>query len=169
MSLFTSPFFAPFFPLLMGKEPGKETCGGAGSKPPASLGISQYRVSWAPRESQNMNLSFRNLLLPKRVPAERPWARVCVKLYHAEGLPSMSAGIMGGFSKIIGEKKVFIDPYVQVSFCGQQVSLPGGLHGARLILPWLCWADAARSLHGTQQSHRTQARRAQVLLSLAVA
>ncbi|NXJ00294.1 FR1L4 protein, partial [Psophia crepitans] len=62
----------------------------------------------------------RNLLLPKRVPAERPWARVCIKLYCAEGLPSMSAGIMGGFSKIIGEKKVFIDPYVQVSFCGQQ-------------------------------------------------
>ncbi|NXG36057.1 FR1L4 protein, partial [Dromaius novaehollandiae] len=62
----------------------------------------------------------RNLLLPKRVPAERPWARVCIKLYRAEGLPSMSAGIMGGFSKIIGEKKVFIDPYVQVSFCGQQ-------------------------------------------------
>lgn len=70
-----------------------------------------------------MNLCFRNLLLPKRVPAERPWARVCIKLYRAEGLPSMSAGIMGGFSKIIGEKKVFIDPYVQVSFCGQQVSL----------------------------------------------
>ncbi|KFO93014.1 Fer-1-like 4, partial [Buceros rhinoceros silvestris] len=62
----------------------------------------------------------RNLLLPKRVPAERPWARVCIKLYRAEGLPSMSAGIMGGFSKIIGEKKVFIDPYMQVSFCGQQ-------------------------------------------------
>ncbi|NXE14733.1 FR1L4 protein, partial [Lophotis ruficrista] len=62
----------------------------------------------------------RNLLLPKRVPAERPWARVCIKLYRAEGLPSMSAGIMGGFSKIIGETKVFIDPYVQVSFCGQQ-------------------------------------------------
>ncbi|KFP09367.1 Fer-1-like 4, partial [Egretta garzetta] len=62
----------------------------------------------------------RNLLLPKRVPAERPWARVCIKLYCAEGLPSMSAGIMGGFSKIIGEKKVFVDPYVQISFCGQQ-------------------------------------------------
>ncbi|XP_010021877.1 PREDICTED: LOW QUALITY PROTEIN: fer-1-like protein 4, partial [Nestor notabilis] len=62
----------------------------------------------------------RNLLLPKRVPAERPWARVCIKLYRAEGLPSMSAGIMGGFSKIIGEKRVFIDPYVQVLFCGQQ-------------------------------------------------
>ncbi|KFP41375.1 Fer-1-like 4, partial [Chlamydotis macqueenii] len=55
----------------------------------------------------------RNLLLPKRVPAERPWARVCIKLYRAEGLPSMSAGLMGGFSKIIGETKVFIDPYVQ--------------------------------------------------------
>lgn len=82
-----------------------------------------------------MNLSFRNLLLPKRVPAERPWARVCIKLYRAEGLPSMSAGIMGGFSKIIGEKKVFIDPYVQVSFCGQQVSLPAGLCGARLVPP----------------------------------
>ncbi|NXT95962.1 FR1L4 protein, partial [Anhinga rufa] len=62
----------------------------------------------------------RNLLLPKRVPAERPWARVCIKLYRAEGLPSVSVGIMGGFSKIIGDKKVFIDPYVQVSFCGQQ-------------------------------------------------
>ncbi|XP_075295033.1 fer-1-like protein 4 isoform X2 [Opisthocomus hoazin] len=62
----------------------------------------------------------RNLLLPKRVPAERPWARFCVRLYRAEGLPSMSAGIMGGFSKIVGEKKVFIDPYVQVSFCGQR-------------------------------------------------
>ncbi|NWV07916.1 FR1L4 protein, partial [Ptilonorhynchus violaceus] len=62
----------------------------------------------------------RNLLLPKRIPAERPWARVCIKLYRAEGLPSMNAGIMGGFSKIIGEKKVFIDPYVRVSFCGQQ-------------------------------------------------
>lgn len=134
VSLHTT-FFAPFFPLLMGKEPGKEACGGAGSKPPASLGISHYRVSWAPRESQNMNLSFRNLLLPKRVPAERPWARVCVKLYHAEGLPSMSAGIMGGFSKIIGEKKVFIDPYVQVSFCGQQVSLPAGLHGGQADPP----------------------------------
>ncbi|NXB71685.1 FR1L4 protein, partial [Donacobius atricapilla] len=62
----------------------------------------------------------RNLLLPKRIPAERPWARVCIKLYRAEGLPSMTEGIMGGISKIIGERKVFIDPYVQVSFCGQQ-------------------------------------------------
>ncbi|KAF7238941.1 Fer-1-like protein 4 [Varanus komodoensis] len=32
----------------------------------------------------------------------------------------MSEGIMGGFSKIVGEKKVFIDPYVQIAFSGQQ-------------------------------------------------
>ncbi|KYO40974.1 otoferlin isoform A [Alligator mississippiensis] len=69
--------------------------------------------------SQNEDIE-KNLLLPKRVPAERPWAKICIKIYRAEGLPSMSAGIMGGFSKIMGEKKVFIDPYVQISFAGQQ-------------------------------------------------
>ncbi|XP_069508332.1 fer-1-like protein 4 [Ambystoma mexicanum] len=62
----------------------------------------------------------KNLLLPKKFPPERPWAKICVKVFKAEGLPSMSAGIMGSFSKIMGEKKVFIDPYVQVSFAGQQ-------------------------------------------------
>ncbi|XP_053551406.1 fer-1-like protein 4 [Bombina bombina] len=62
----------------------------------------------------------KNLLLPKRIPAERPWSKFCVKIYKAEGLPSMSSGIMGSFSKIMGEKKVFIDPYVQVTFAGQQ-------------------------------------------------
>ncbi|NXT26817.1 FR1L4 protein, partial [Syrrhaptes paradoxus] len=78
-------------------------------------------VGSLPTSSSNRDEDIeRNLLLPKRVPAERPWARVCIKLYRAEGLPSMSAGIMGGLSKIIGEKKVFIDPYVQVLFCGQQ-------------------------------------------------
>ncbi|NXH56767.1 FR1L4 protein, partial [Rhabdornis inornatus] len=78
-------------------------------------------VGFLPTYSRNQDEDIeRNLLLPKRVPAERPWARVCVKLYHAEGLPSMGAGIMGGISKIIGERKIFIDPYVQISFCGQQ-------------------------------------------------
>ncbi|XP_027519801.1 fer-1-like protein 4 [Corapipo altera] len=78
-------------------------------------------VGFLPTSSSSRDEDIeRNLLLPKRVPAERPWARVCIKLYRAEGLPSMSAGIMGSFSKIIGERKVFIDPYVQVSFCGQQ-------------------------------------------------
>ncbi|NXO21230.1 FR1L4 protein, partial [Cisticola juncidis] len=78
-------------------------------------------VGFLPTYSRNQDEDIeRNLLLPKRVPAERPWARVCIKLYRAEGLPSMTAGIMGGISKIIGERKVFIDPYLQVSFCGQQ-------------------------------------------------
>ncbi|NWH93478.1 FR1L4 protein, partial [Aegithalos caudatus] len=78
-------------------------------------------VGYLPTYSRNQDEDIeRNLLLPKRVPAERPWARFCIKLYRAEGLPSMTAGIMGGISKIIGERKVFIDPYVQVSFCGQQ-------------------------------------------------
>ncbi|XP_072259300.1 fer-1-like protein 4 [Pyxicephalus adspersus] len=62
----------------------------------------------------------KNLLLPKKIPAERPWSRMSVKIFKAEGLPSMNDGIMGSFSKIMGDKKVFIDPYVQVSFAGQQ-------------------------------------------------
>ncbi|XP_075033605.1 fer-1-like protein 4 [Mixophyes fleayi] len=69
--------------------------------------------------SQNDDIE-KNLLLPKRIPAERPWSRVSVKIYKAEGLPSMNDGIMGSFSKMLGEKKVFIDPYVQVTFAGQQ-------------------------------------------------
>ncbi|NWR50955.1 FR1L4 protein, partial [Regulus satrapa] len=78
-------------------------------------------VRFLPTYSRNQDEDIeRNLLLPKRVPAERPWARVCIKLYRAEGLPSMRAGIMGGIAKIIGERNIFIDPYVQVSFCGQQ-------------------------------------------------
>ncbi|NXW74738.1 FR1L4 protein, partial [Hirundo rustica] len=78
-------------------------------------------VGFLPTCSRNKDEDIeRNLLLPKRVPAERPWARVCIKLYRAEGLPNMTAGIMSGISKIIGERKVFVDPYMQVSFCGQQ-------------------------------------------------
>ncbi|KAM9296863.1 fer-1-like protein 4 [Gastrophryne carolinensis] len=69
--------------------------------------------------SQNDDIE-KNLLLPKRIPAERPWSRLSVKIYKAEGLPSMNDGIMGSFSKIMGDKKVFIDPYVQVTFAGQQ-------------------------------------------------
>ncbi|XP_066527462.1 fer-1-like protein 4 [Hoplias malabaricus] len=62
----------------------------------------------------------KNLLLPKRMPAERPWAKFLLKIYRAEDLPSMNAGFLGSFSKMIGDKKVFIDPYVQVTFAGQQ-------------------------------------------------
>ncbi|KAG8446273.1 hypothetical protein GDO86_013923 [Hymenochirus boettgeri] len=69
--------------------------------------------------SQNDDIE-KNLLLPKKISAERPWSKISIKVFKAEGLPSMSSGIMGNFSKIIGDKKVFIDPYVQVSFAGQQ-------------------------------------------------
>ncbi|XP_078391487.1 fer-1-like protein 4 isoform X2 [Cetorhinus maximus] len=62
----------------------------------------------------------KNLLLPKQVPAERPWAKFYIKIYKAEDLPSMNSGFMGSFSKILGDNKVFIDPYVQVTFAGQQ-------------------------------------------------
>ncbi|KAJ7998679.1 hypothetical protein DPEC_G00207380 [Dallia pectoralis] len=75
--------------------------------------------SLPPMGSQNDDIE-KNLLLPKRLPAERPWAKFLLKIYKAEGLPSMSAGFMGGFSKMMGDKKVFIDPYVQVTFAGQQ-------------------------------------------------
>lgn len=63
----------------------------------------------------------RNLLLPKGMPMERPWAKFLLRIYRAEDLPSMNAGFMGSFSKMMGDKKVFIDPYVQVTFAGQQV------------------------------------------------
>ncbi|XP_035244550.1 fer-1-like protein 4 [Anguilla anguilla] len=69
--------------------------------------------------SQNDDIE-KNLLLPKRMPVERPWAKFLLKVFRAEDLPSMNAGFMGGFSKMMGEKKVFIDPYVQITFAGQQ-------------------------------------------------
>uniref|UniRef100_A0A674C754 Fer-1-like protein 4 n=1 Tax=Salmo trutta TaxID=8032 RepID=A0A674C754_SALTR len=75
--------------------------------------------SLPPLGSQNNDIET-NLLLPKRMPMERPWAKFLVKIYKAEGLPSMSAGFLGSLSKMMGDKKVFIDPYVQVTFAGQQ-------------------------------------------------
>ncbi|XP_030632044.1 LOW QUALITY PROTEIN: fer-1-like protein 4 [Chanos chanos] len=76
-------------------------------------------ASLPPASSQNDDIE-KNLLLPKRMPVERPWAKFLIKIYRAEGLPSMSAGFLGSFSKMMGDKKIFIDPYVQVTFAGQQ-------------------------------------------------
>uniref|UniRef100_A0A673IGM9 Copine-3-like n=1 Tax=Sinocyclocheilus rhinocerous TaxID=307959 RepID=A0A673IGM9_9TELE len=73
-------------------------------------------VSLAPADSQNDDIE-KNLLLPKRMPSERPWAKFVLKIFRAEGLPSMNSGFMG---KIMRDKKVFLDPYVQVAFSGQQ-------------------------------------------------
>ncbi|XP_028302961.1 fer-1-like protein 4 isoform X2 [Gouania willdenowi] len=60
----------------------------------------------------------KNLLLPRGMPSERPWARFRVRIYRAEGLPTMGAGLMAKMS--VTDRAVFIDPYVRVSFAGQQ-------------------------------------------------
>ncbi|XP_034440467.1 fer-1-like protein 4 [Hippoglossus hippoglossus] len=61
----------------------------------------------------------KNLLLPRGMASERPWARFRVRIYRAEGLPTMDSGLMAKMSKVT-DRTVFIDPYVQVTFSGQQ-------------------------------------------------
>lgn len=66
--------------------------------------------------------SFRNLLIPKGFPSERPWARFYVRIYKAEGLPKMNSSIMANVTKaFIGDSKDLVDPYVVVMFAGQMV------------------------------------------------
>ncbi|XP_023143218.3 fer-1-like protein 4 isoform X3 [Amphiprion ocellaris] len=60
----------------------------------------------------------KNLLLPRGMPSERPWARFRVRIYRAEGLPTMEAGLMAKMS--VTDRTVFIDPYIKVTFAGQQ-------------------------------------------------
>ncbi|GFT09204.1 otoferlin [Nephila pilipes] len=60
-----------------------------------------------------------NLLLPAGVPAERQHARFIVKIYRADGLPRMNAGIVANVKKAFtGEARDLVDPYVQLSFAG---------------------------------------------------
>lgn len=66
--------------------------------------------------------SSRNLLLPRRVPAERPWARLRVRVYRAEGLPALRPGLLGSLARALQDQRVLVEPYVRVSFLGQQVS-----------------------------------------------
>ncbi|XP_008303313.1 fer-1-like protein 6, partial [Stegastes partitus] len=62
----------------------------------------------------------KNLLIPEGFPAERPWARFCVKVYRAEGLPRNNSSIMANVTKaFIGDNTALIDPYVVVSFFRQ--------------------------------------------------
>ncbi|XP_044028971.1 fer-1-like protein 4 [Siniperca chuatsi] len=61
----------------------------------------------------------KNLLLPRGMASERPWARFRVRIYKADGLPTMEAGLMAKMSKVT-DRTVFIDPYVKVTFAGQQ-------------------------------------------------
>lgn len=69
-----------------------------------------------------MDLCLRNLLLPEGFPSERPWARFCVKVYRAEGLPRNNSSIMANVTKaFVGDNTALIDPYVEVSFFKQVV------------------------------------------------
>ena len=65
-----------------------------------------------------------NLLLPDGVPADRQRARFSVKVYKADGLPKMNAGIVANVKRAFtGESKDLVDPYVEVTFAGHQVHL----------------------------------------------
>ncbi|KAI4562641.1 hypothetical protein MJT46_011603 [Ovis ammon polii x Ovis aries] len=70
-----------------------------------------------PGHSSNIE---KNLLLPRRVPAERPWARLRVRVYRAEGLPALRPGLLGSLAHALLDQRVPVDPYVRVSFLGQQ-------------------------------------------------
>lgn len=59
-------------------------------------------------------------MLPRGMISERPWARFHIRIYKAEGLPTMDSGLMAKVA-IVTDRTVFIDPYVRVSFAGQQV------------------------------------------------
>ncbi|CAL1540078.1 unnamed protein product [Lymnaea stagnalis] len=62
-----------------------------------------------------------NLLLPDGVPADRQKARYSVKIYRAEGLPKMNAGIMANVKKAFtGENRDLTDPFVEVHFAGHK-------------------------------------------------
>ncbi|XP_005363210.1 fer-1-like protein 4 [Microtus ochrogaster] len=62
----------------------------------------------------------KNLLLPRGVQAERPWARLRVRMYRAEGLPTVRMGLLGSLARALHDQHVLLDPYVRVSFLGQQ-------------------------------------------------
>ncbi|KAM7406952.1 hypothetical protein PAMA_002925 [Pampus argenteus] len=62
----------------------------------------------------------KNLLIPEGFPSERPWARFCVKVYRAEGLPRNTSSIMANVTKaFIRDNAALVDPYVVVSFFKQ--------------------------------------------------
>ncbi|XP_040913171.1 fer-1-like protein 6 isoform X2 [Toxotes jaculatrix] len=73
-----------------------------------------------PKASDAEEQIDKNLLIPEGFPSERPWARFCVKVYRAEGLPRNNSSIMANVTKaFIGDNTALIDPYVVVSFFKQ--------------------------------------------------
>lgn len=59
-------------------------------------------------------------MLPRGMVSERPWACFRIRIYNAEGLPSMDSGLLAKVA-MVTDRTVFIDPYVRVTFAGQQV------------------------------------------------
>ncbi|XP_073329456.1 fer-1-like protein 6 [Pagrus major] len=73
-----------------------------------------------PKASDAEEQIDKSLLIPEGFPSERPWARFCVKVYQAEGLPRNNSSIMANVTKaFIGDNTALIDPYVVVSFFKQ--------------------------------------------------
>ncbi|XP_047457611.1 fer-1-like protein 6 isoform X2 [Mugil cephalus] len=77
-------------------------------------------VQPGPKASDAEEQIDKNLLIPEGFPSERPWARFCVKVYRAEGLPRNNSSIMANVTKaFIGDNTALVDPYVVVSFFKQ--------------------------------------------------
>ncbi|XP_004867924.1 fer-1-like protein 4 [Heterocephalus glaber] len=76
----------------------------------------------------------KNLLLPRGVHAERPWARLRVRVYRAERLPALRPGLLGSLTRALHDQRVLVDPYVRVSFLGQQGET--SVRGAAVAPEW---------------------------------
>ncbi|XP_077968337.1 otoferlin-like isoform X2 [Styela clava] len=72
-------------------------------------------------DDEEDNIEEKNMLLPEGVPAERQRARFIFKVYRAEGLPKMNTRMTEKLKSMLqGEMRDLVDPYVEISFCGQK-------------------------------------------------
>ncbi|KAF3824842.1 hypothetical protein GH733_010176 [Mirounga leonina] len=58
-----------------------------------------------------------------RVPAQRPWARLRVRVDRAEGLRALRPGLLRSPARALQAQRVLMDRYVRVSFLGQQATM----------------------------------------------
>lgn len=82
-------------------------------------------------------------MLPRGMVSVRPWACFHIRIYKAEGLPTMDSGLMAKMA-VATDRTVFIDPYVRVTFAGQQVG------GSPSPVPFLSRSELKRSLNPLQ-------------------